>query len=139
MWWKRIPSGWCSSRSISCFPEAVERAVYVCQLARVQRGQLRAGELFADDRPQLRGLPFIVREQIETGSEDGFHGRRDPQLADVPVQPPGTVTVDEKPVVDQHRQRLLDDKRIPLGDRHHALRDLIGRVTPPDQLVDQRA
>ena len=52
---------------------------------------------------------------------------------------PAALLADKQAVVDQHREHLLDEERIPLGGVRDPGPDLRLRARPADEVLDQRA
>ena len=94
---------------------ADERAEHRVRLDRrveeaVDRG-LR--EVAADDRCRLEDLALLRPERIDAGGQDGFDGRWHLHALDVGGHEPGAVPFDQEALVDEHRQELLDEQRVP--------------------------
>jgi hypothetical protein len=93
-----------------------------------------AEEHVPDHRSPLSHDAIDRPEAIEPRGQQGLDRGRDRDRADLADQDPATTLVSRKdPVVEEHRQHLLDEERIPLG----RLDDLVPDVRVEVRLAQQ--
>ena len=107
-------------------------------LAGDERAHRRAVEHLAHDRRGLHDPPLLGRESVQARGEQGRDRGRDLHVREVGRGDPLAVLLDQDGVVDEHRQHLLDEQRVPVGGRADALADLGRERRVPEQVLDQR-
>src|SRR6266511_4313662 len=119
--------------------ERLKVAADLCaQLGRRQRRDGSEVEDPALDRRALDDGALLIAQPVEPSSQQGLDRRRHGYLGQIARGDPASVSALEEAVVDQHRERLLDEERIALGRLGHALAHFFCKLGSPEQVSDQR-
>jgi hypothetical protein len=111
-----------------------------CLAAKVLGEQVpnRAGvELLADHGGAFDRAALVVGQAFETGGEERGDGGRDRDRAEIARRDPRAVLPDQHPVVDQHREHLLDEERVAAGRLGQPVRRLGRQTGAAEQVRDQ--
>ena len=94
------------------------------------------GEHIAGDCRRLDHGALLAGERVEAGREQRLDRRRDSEVAEPVRGAPVFVFQDQKPVVDQHREELLDEERVSLGRFDDVGPDAFVEIGASDQILD---
>src|SRR4030095_13947720 len=76
-------------------------------------------------------------EAVESRGQERVDRRWDGQLADVACNP-ASVVEDERAVIDEHPDELLDEQRVPLGGELDSPSDLGVQLGRAEEIPEQR-
>ena len=94
-------------------------------------------ELLADHGGALDRAALVVGQAFETSGEQRRHRGRNRDRAEIARREPGPVLPDQHPVVDQHREHLLDEERVAAGRLGQSVRRLGRQTRAAEQVRDQ--
>ena len=94
------------------------------------RGPAPTKNVLTDHGRRLEHDALLRREAVEPRGQQRLDRRRDRDGRKSSTATPPAVLADEASVVDQHRERLLDEQRVALGRSGDALDELVGELRP---------
>ena len=93
-------------------------------------------EALPDDRGGLEHLPLVAVELVEPGGEERVDRRRHREVREVAVHHPAPVHAPQETVLDQHREELLGEERVPLGRIDDPPARLLGEIGAPEDVLE---
>ena len=111
-----------------------------CVVAQVLGEQVANGagvELLADHGGALDRAALVVGQAFETSGEERRDRGWDRDRAEIARRDPGPVLPDQHPVVDQHREHLLDEQRVAAGRLGEPVGRLGREARAAEQVRDQ--
>ena len=92
------------------------------------------GEVLADHRSRLDDLALIGLEQVQASGEQRVDGGRHLERRDIADLHPFIPVAAKGPIVDEHREQLLHEERVPGRRLQDLTRDTGTQPVPPSRL-----
>ena len=92
-------------------------------------------EDLADDRGRFDHGSLVGLQVVEARREQRVDRRRHDGASDVGGRVPASALEADEPLVDEHRDELLDEERVPLGGFHDARPNALVQAGPAEQVL----